>query len=231
MKKNRLEQDKMTEEKMRKEENKILYKTIVSTAVKTIGFIFVVISFFILIVSALAPNFAISVFDFVGARKTSYMVYQRIYDREPTNANLYNVLQIAINNDDYQNIEYYAKLMINGDYYDEFCKDIDKATREALDEKYSIYADNYDSYVNTNLVEALYKNGKKSEAKMLAIDSVYANVDEMYVYINCLLEDEKLTSLQLKNEIKSLHTKYGVIEELESRQEELDEEVYYNEKY
>lgn len=208
-----------------KTEKQILTKTIILTALKTLMLGVFVLAFVLVSMSAIAPKLAIKVYGALGANDAVYMVYERDYARKRTNESLYNVLQQSISRKDYLKVEKYAKLMISGDDFKKFANKVDEASKKTLAEKYNIYSDSYEVYVRNNLLIALYKNGKNDEAKMMAINSVYQNAEELYVYVQIVLADEKLTDLQRQTELRTLHTRYGIKDELARRLAQIDPEI------
>ncbi len=204
---------------------KISARLIIKTAFITILSIVGSIAFIIVGMSAVCPRVVAKGFEYCGFDDAHYLVYKRIYARERTNENLYNIIQLSINRKDYEDMEKYIKLMIEGDNFGKFSKKIDEKTKERLGEEYSIYADSYESYLCGELTLALYNNHKTLEAKMRAIDSVYGDAREMYVYVNCIAQDASLTDLQKESEISTLQNRYGVSEKL------LDKIVELNDDY
>ena len=118
--------------------------------------------------------------------------------------------------------EYIEKLM-GVDDYSKFCEKIDASTMNALGERYSIYTDNYDTYLRRHLVISLYKTERTRAARMLAIDSIYDGMEEFYVYVNLLASDEGLQDYQKEREIKVLCENYSVVGKIETKIEELEE--------
>ena len=204
--------------------NKIKVKHIIKTIFVTILAMLGSIGFLVVSMTSVCPNIISKVFDFCGCDDANYLVHKRVYARERTNENLYNVIQLSINRKEYRDMESYIKIMLDGDNFTKFAKAVDGATMKALGEEYSIYADSYESYIRGELTLALYKNGKTLEAKMRAIDSVYSDTREMYVYVNCIADDESLTDLQKQNEISTLQNRYGVSEKLSNKLDELNDD-------
>ena len=128
-------------------------------------------------------------------------------------------------------MEEYIKIMLDWDNFAKFAKAIDKETKKVLGESFSIYADSYESYLRGELTLALYKNGNVLEAKMRAIDSLFVDAQEMYVYANCIADDENLIDNQKQTEFNTLESRYGVDEQLKSRLEELNDESLATDKY
>ena len=221
MKKNK----KNNENQEKDSTSRVSAKMIVKTIFMTIFTIACTIGFSVMAMTSVCPKVTIEVFDYCGFDDANYLVYKRVYARDATNENLYNVIQLAINRKEYEDMEKYIKLMLEGDNFSKFAKHIDGETKKALGEEYSVYVDNYEGYLRSELTLALYNNGNSLEAKMRAIDSAHDDAREMYVYVACVASDKNLTDLQKKTELATLKSKYGIIDELNSLLQEL-EEVY-----
>lgn len=217
-------QEGVSEEKT-KSASKISFKLILKTAFITILSIVGSIAFAVVCMSAVSPKIVAEAFEYCGFDDAYYLVYKRVYAREKTNENLYNVIQLSINRKEYEDMENYIKIMIEGDNFGKFAKKIDEKTQEKLGDEYSIYVDSYESYLRGELTLALYNNNKTLEAKMRAIDSVYDDARELYVYVNCIAKDSTLTELQKESEISTLQNRYGVSEKL------LDKIIELNDDY
>ncbi len=203
---------------------KVKASTIIKTAVFTVVAILCSVAFGVMCLTVIAPQKTADTLKEYGFKDVHYTIYKRVYNRHSTNENLYNVIQHSISRKNYADMEFYIKEMLNGDSFAKFAKKIDEQTKLKLGDKYSIYTDSYEQYIRGNLVLALYNNNKDIEAKMRAIDSVYNNVREMYIYVNCVETDENLTELQKESEMTSLNSRYGVSDELNKRLQELDDE-------
>ena len=208
-------------------ETKKITRTIIHTMLTTLGIVLGAGAMFLISIAVVAPSMAVRVYDSLGAKDVSYIVYQRVYEREKTDENLYNVLQASINMKDYENIEKYAVAMLEDSTFQTFSKKIDEATKKKLDKKYSVYADSYESYVRKWLVIALYENGKTDEAKMKAINSVYdSDGGEMYEYVRMLKEDKDILESERVRELRLLRDRYDVWKKLEEKQVELELGAY-----
>ncbi len=211
--------------------HKLGFKGIFKTAFVTILAMVGSMGFVLVSTSAVCPNIVSKAFEFCGFDDANYLVYKRIYAREKTNANLYNVIQLSINRKEYADMEEYIKLMLEGDNFAKFAKNIDKETKKVLGESFSIYADSYESYLRGELTLALYKNGNVLEAKMRALDSLFVDAQEMYVYANCIADDQNLIDAQKQSEFNSLKSRYGVEDQLKSLLEELNDENLATDNY
>lgn len=224
MKKNTLTKAKNTEEKS-------LSKIIFKTMLKTLALSLFALGFIVISISVVAPSIVAPTYDALGLDNATYLIYKRMYFREPTKENLYNVIQLAIEEEEYEDQALFIKLMLEDEEFGEFAEVVDEKTKEVLGKKYSVYADSYESYLRRHIVVSLYKTGKEMEAKMMAIDSVYDTVDELYVYVSLVVNDVNLIEIQKESELKTLYTRYGIIDlagkedPLQMKIKEIDEKL------
>lgn len=197
-------------------------KLIFQTILKTVWVVLFCVGFLIMSLSVVAPRFVLNAYDIVGFNKAGYLVQKRLYLRDNSNENLYNLIQRAIEMNEYEDQAEYITIMLESEDYDKFRDSVDEATKKTLGERYSIYADNYDAYLRRHLVSALYKTGDELEAKMLAIDSVYGSLDELHEYVNLVVNDENLTEMQKKIELTTFNSRYPIVEKIEEKMTELN---------
>ena len=197
---------------------------VTKTAFFTIFVIITSMAFLIISLTPTCPSFVLKAFEYIGADNAYYTVYKRIYNRNRTDENLYNVIQLSINRKEYEDMEYYINIMLSSNSFSKFARKVDDATKVALGEKYSIYANSYESYLRGNLVLAMYKRGETLSAKMLAIDSVEGAVRELYVYVDCIKQDTSLTAKQKETELYTLQSRYKLVDMLKDKLATLDDE-------
>lgn len=199
-------------------------KLIVKTALITLMLVVFAFGYFVVTVSAVAPKTMANTFASLGFNKTSYLVYKRVYAREKTNENLYNVIQLSISRKNYKDMEYYIDLMLSGDNFNKFSAKVDEETKKVIGEEYNSYINSYANYLAAQYTIALYNNGKILEAKMIAIDSLdpNSNASAFYAYTDCVMNDKNMLESQKTREFRTLKNKYGCIGELNARLTELD---------
>lgn len=196
---------------------------VIKTVLKTLWLTAFILGFVIVGMSVLTPRIMLKSFDAMGLNRAGYLVQKRLYERDDSNENLFNLIQRAIEDERYKDQVKYIQIIMANDDYSEFCDAVDKETRQVLGQRYSIYADSYDTYLRRHLVEALYKTGETMEAKMMAIDSVYMGLDELYMYVSLIINDDELLDMQKSTEITTLYTRYSITTAIETKQLELSE--------
>ena len=200
-----------------------LSKIVVKTIFKTIWIVLFFVGFLILSLTIVAPRFVLKTYDSIGLHKAGYLVQKRLYLRDNTNENLYNLIQRAIETEEYKDQSVFISIMLDLDDYNQFAEKVDNATKEILGERYSVYVDSYDSYLRRHLVSSLYKTNNELEAKMLAIDSVYGSLGELHEYVNLVVSDGNLTEFQKKAEMMTLYSRYSIVSAIDTKMLELDE--------
>lgn len=206
-----------------------LGKIIGLTILKTLGLIIFCMGFLVVSLSVVAPKLMLRAFDSVNLSKASFLVQKRMYERDNSNENLYNVIQRAIEQQNYNDQAKYIEAMIKVEDYIEFCEVVDASTKKTLGPRYSIYADSYDTYLRRHLVVALYETDREMEAKMMAIDSVYGSLDELYMYVGLVVNDDDLTETQKTSEITTLYSRYSIVSAIDTKLLELDESLSLSE--
>ena len=92
-------------------------KMIWSTVIKTVGIILFVLGFLIVGLSVVSPRVMLKTFDAVGFDKAGYLVQKRMYERDNTKQNLYNLIQRSIENEKYEDQAKYIQIMLKLDDY------------------------------------------------------------------------------------------------------------------
>ena len=192
------------------EENVNIKHIIIKTIAGTFGLAVVCLIILMYAVITFSPRSTIDFFDGIGERNVSYAIYQKIYEKSENNEDLYNVLNRAINNEQYKDVEKYCLSMLDAD--DEFFVAVDNATLIAVGKKNAVYMSSYKSYVKANLIRADYKLNKVNRAKELAV--LYLNngdANAMLEYIYEVKNDKKLDENQ-KNSLINILKDEGVIQ-------------------
>lgn len=206
-------------------------KTIFSVIGKTLMAVMFILGFLVITISVVAPSVMAPTYEALGLDNATYLIYKRMYERENTQENLYNVIQLSIENEKYDDQVVFIKTMLEDEDFAEFSEKVDLKTKQVLGKRYSIYADSYESYLRKHIIVALYNTGQEMEAKMMAIDSVYGTVDELYVYVYMVVNDDKMIEIQKESELKTLYSRYGIIDgasgtdALSLKMQEIDEKL------
>ena len=184
-----------------------LTKDIFLTFLKTL-IILVGSAFYILAVSlCLSPNFAISVYEFLGATKASLSCYERIYAESGELADLYNLSIKCVEAKDYKKASTYIETLRGAEGYEDFCREVNRATIETTSLKYVAYVADLDGYLVSQNILSLYESGEKQKSKELAVlDLASENVYSFGIstYAMCLMSDSSLSSEEKSEALKNL---------------------------
>lgn len=184
-----------------------LGKLILSTFIKTFICVFGLMFYFAAIVVGLAPNFAIKMFDYIGAEKASLACYEQIYKKEQTLSSLYNLVQKSIENKDHSKSSKYIKELQGKNDYVDFCLKVNKAVISRLDKAYIAYLADLDGYlVNQNIIAEYETNNKAAALNCAILDLDNTNVYSFGIlsYIECLENDKSLSQEQVNQKIIEL---------------------------
>lgn len=177
----------------------------------TLSCVLFALGFLVSTLLAILPRQASRVLDDMGLSRAAYTAHQRVYLRDDSNENLYNVLQYAIKQKDYEGVEFYSTRMLSRKDFSVFASSIDSATRAAIGDRYYVFFGGYENYVRCSLTKAYYTNGKKADAKLLALGSFDCLAGELGEYISCVNSDPDLTDVQKKSEIASFYNSFNMI--------------------
>lgn len=184
-----------------------LTKDIFLTFLKTF-IILVGSAFYILAVSlCLSPNFAISVYEFLGATKASLSCYERIYAESGELADLYNLSIKCVEAKDYKKASTYIETLRGAEGYEDFCREVNRATIETTSLKYVAYVADLDGYLVSQNILSLYESGEKQKSKEFAVlDLASENVYSFGIstYAMCLMSDSSLSSEKKSESLKNL---------------------------
>ena len=174
--------------------------TFVKTFVALVGIVFYIMSVLI----TLAPTSGIKMFDYIGAEKISLFCYERIYEKDKTLANLYNVVQKSIQNKDHEKTSKYIKEMQQKSDYIVFCLKVNTATLKVTEKEYVAFVGDLDGYLVSQNIIAEYNSGNEQRAADIArLDLKNANLYSfgLSTFIECLENDESLTDKQINYKI------------------------------
>ena len=202
----------MTETK--KHEKQLDSKDMTFFVLKTIGItlVTIIVAFFYILgtLVVLAPTSASKVFSVVGSEKAVTICYEREYRANPTNENLYNLLQQSIKTNDNERIVSYVYATVNSKNYLTFEKEINTIMRKNVAKDKIAYVYDVDSYLTSAYVNALYSQGKKEQARQeFHFRDLYRNnypySVSMIAYINCLYEDNSVTDEEKASEFSEYY--------------------------
>ena len=171
-------------------------KVIFKTMGLTLYFIVVGLFFILSTLSVLAPSAMIGFYDKLNLQSAKVYMYERVYARSEKIEDLYNVLEANIEIEDYEHIIKYINIMRNKGSYAEFCNLINERNTQNIDKNYYVYVCDYDSFLRSQYVNALYKTERLEKAHIIALEELANNSNvyawEFGTYIDCIMTDETL---------------------------------------
>lgn len=181
-----------------------LTSTILTTFLKTIVCLFCTIFYIISVTICLAPSMAVKAFDLIGASKASLSCYERIYEKDKTLANLYNVVQKSIQNKDHKKTAKYIKELRGKSDYVNFCLKVNNATLKVTNREHVAFLGDLDGYLVSQNIMAEYNTNHEDNAKSIALsDLANKNVYSFGFssFVDCLENDKSLSQDELNAKI------------------------------
>ncbi len=202
----------------------IIINTFLYTMIALLG----LVMWFVSVVYVVEPKASIKYFDFLRAPKASLAAYERAYNLSHENYDLYDLINKSIETGSYKTTIKYINELRTQTYYQAFVDEIDVTSTEGIAKRYVALVGDYDGYLNSQYVIALYKTGQKDAAiKAAADDLSNANYRSfaLSAYFDCLYSDKTLTTYIADIlQVKAYTCKDGrtLIENLEDRRTTVD---------
>lgn len=184
-------------------------KIIIETSLKTLYFVIIGIFFSIASLTVLAPKAMINFCDALNLQKSKEYMYERVYDRTQQIEDLYNVIEVNISGKHYDHVTKYIKIMQKRLDYDEFCSKIDETNAQTVNKMFYVYVCDYDAYLRTQNVVALYNSNRVQRAEEIAFDELVGNSNpfawEFGAFVDCVMTDTTLTASQKKTMLAEIY--------------------------
>ena len=198
---------------------------------KTIGYtlagIVIAVFYLLSVITSICPKAAGNIYNIVGAEKAVTICYEKEYVKNPTNVNLYNLVQQSIVTNDYARVKEFCYTIPKLKKYKEFETEINEMTRKDVPKNKIAFVYDIDSYLNSAYIKALYETGDKQSARQEFYTSDIKRDDHPYTnsmvtYINCLYNDNTMTKEEKNGDLSSFFTNLyfdgkSIQEHLESR--------------
>lgn len=176
--------------------------TILKTSLLTMIACVVAVFYFFAVAFCLSPNLMIKTSRKMGWTGGEILGFQKVYEKSGKIEDLYNLTVLCIGNEKNKQIVKYVNELQDFDEYDEFCEKLDLSAIQNSKIQYVAYVGNLDSYLESQKVSALFKQGKKSEAERRAIANLKSENKfsfSLETYVECLKGNkEKLSKLANK---------------------------------
>jgi len=172
----------------------------------------IVFAFFYIISVLLVfnPRSAAKIFEVIGSDSAVTICYEQEYRKNPTNENLYNVIQQAVQTEDNDRVEKYCYQLMNSKSYTDFENEINQVFRAKVGKAKIAYVYDVDSYLTSVYVKALYTHDNKDYARQEFHLRDLQRDDHPYTislvtYVNCFYEDENKTDEDISDFSEYFH--------------------------
>ena len=184
-------------------------KIILETTLLTIYYIVVFFFFALVSISLLAPQWLIGAYDAMGLDRAKAYMYERVYNKTEKNEDLYNVIEVYIQTENYNKIIKYINVMQNKSNYESFCELVDNRNTANVSKEFYVYVCDYDAYLKNQYVLSLYNSGRKDRAKEVAFEGLIGNSNlyawEFGAYVDCVMSDDSLENDEKKATLAAIY--------------------------
>lgn len=188
-------------------------KRVAKIALKTFSNLFVGIMFALMVVFFVAPSFSLKISKAFGSLKGQEVCYERMYAQSGKITDLYNLILINEQQNDYENEFAYINQITKKSNYKEFCEAVDKASVLKVKSKELIpYTCDVNSYIRSQKVECMYKMGEDQTIEVV-VQTVSGELSDVSiaVYVDLINDDELLTDKQKTEKIVELMGKNIIV--------------------
>lgn len=184
---------------------KTIFKTFgITVAVVVSGFVYVVVC-----LSVLFPKCMTGFYGDLGLKSARAYMFERVYRQTGNDEDLYNVIEVKIQNNDHEDMVRYIKKMQSKSNYNDFCAAVDERNTRSVSPRLYVYVCDYDAYLKEQYVIALYGIGNKDKAQTIALQELAANTNEYAwefgAFIDCIVSNNKLTDLEKKTALSKIY--------------------------
>ena len=159
-----------------------------------------------LIIPILSPKTALNIYKTAGLNKAALATSERIYKKNNKIENLYNLVLLADELNDSENLLKYSKIMLEREEFSAFSAAFDKYAIEHADKDKQYLVASLKSYLIGIRIEYLYKkNADLAFVEAIkSFDESDFNVFYFPKFIDCILVDKNLTNAQKAQTIANL---------------------------
>ena len=179
-----------------KENVTIDFKRVSKIALKTLSNLFIGIMFAFCVIFFVAPSFSLKISKTFGSLKGQELCYERIYTQSGNIADLYNLILINDQQDDYESAVAYINQITKMSNYSEFCGSLDEASLEKIGSNLELipYSCDANAYIRRQKVVCMYNLDGDLTTEVL-VQTVSGSLSDVSiaVYIDLINDDESLT--------------------------------------
>lgn len=188
-------------------------KRVAKIALKTLSSIFIGIMFALMVVFFVAPSFSLKISKVFGSLKGQEVCYERMYAQSGNIADLYNLILVNEQQNDYESEFAYINQITKKTNYKEFCEAVDKASVSKVKSKELIpYTCDTNAYIRSQKVKCMYKMGEDQVVEVV-VQTVSGELSDVSiaVYVDLINEDNLLTDKQKTEKIVELMNKNIIV--------------------
>ena len=211
-------------------QEKVLTKKVWLNGLKLFGKIAFAVIFslfyFVSMLFFISPKADAKIFKFFGAKKAEEACYVRIYDNSQSKADLYNLILLESELENYDKELYYLNILMNDEEYEDFCLKLDEAAFETLDLETIetlVYVCNTNSYFINQKVKCMYNLGFDSALSPTVRNYLKKQLEDettfetsFTTYVELVYNDESISKEEKQSRV---NTAYNAVSDLLSQKE------------
>lgn len=177
--------------------------------------------YFISMMFFISPKVDAKIFKFFGAKKAEEACYIRVYDKSQSKADLYNLILIESELENYDKELYYLNILMNDEGYEEFYLKLDESAFETItldNIETLVYVCNTNSYLINQKVKCMYRLGFDSVLSPIIRNYLKTNLEgdfafesSFLTYVELVYSDDSLSSEEKADRV---NTAYNAVDDL-----------------
>lgn len=177
--------------------------------------------YFISMMFFISPKVDAKIFKFFGAKKAEEACYIRVYDKTQSKADLYNLILIESELENYDKELYYLNILMNDEDYEEFYLKLDESAFETItldNIETLVYVCNTNSYLINQKVKCMYHLGFDSVLSPTIRNYLKTNLEgdfafesSFLTYVELVYSDDSLSSEEKAGRV---NTAYNAVDDL-----------------
>ena len=173
---------------------------ILKTAALTLFYIVVGVFFVMTALIVLSPRTMVNVYSDLNLTGAKAYALERTYNKSKKLDDLYNCINATISAKQSNKTIKYIKIMQKSEHFADFANAVNERNIKASEKKYWVYVCDYEGFLRSQYLVALYNLNDKSKAKDLAYGRLSASNNiyswEFGDYVDCVMTDVALTKDQ-----------------------------------
>ena len=163
------------------------------------------------ILNNIAPQTMAGVYGTLGLNKAQAYCYKKVYYKSERIEDLYNAIEVCVRAENYGDVASLGQTMQEKPNYLVFCDKINQRNTKNIEPKLYVYVCDYDAYLSGQIILSTYKQGKKSQAEVAALNALSENANiysgELATLVGAVKEDDGLTNTQKQTTLATIYAK------------------------